>query len=41
MDIMVLVFSLLWFLYSQKIKMILSVRGALITINDIICVALS
>jgi len=41
MDMMVLVFSLLWFLYSQKLKMILSVCGAHITINDIIRVALS
>ena len=30
----VAVFSLLWFLYPQKIKMILSVCTALITIND-------
>ena len=35
---MVLLFSLLlWFLYSQKIKMILSVCAALITIDDNSC----
>jgi len=34
-------FSLLWFLYSQKIKIILLVYAALITINDIIRVTLS
>jgi len=31
---MVVVFSLLWFLYAQKIKLILSVCAALITMND-------
>jgi len=31
------VFSLLWFLYSQKIKMILLLCAALITINDNSC----
>jgi len=33
----VLLFSLLWFLYSQKIKMILSVCAALITVDDNSC----
>jgi len=36
-QMMVGMFSLLWFLYSQKIKMILSVCAALITINDSSC----
>ena len=34
---MVLLFSSLWFLYSQKIKMILSVCAALIKIDDNSC----
>jgi len=36
-QMMVLLFSLLWFLYSQKIKMILSVCATLITIDDNSC----
>jgi len=36
-QLMAAVFSLLWFLYSQKIKMILSVCAALITVNDNSC----
>jgi len=36
-QIMVLLLSLLWFLYSQKIKMILSACAALITIDDNSC----
>jgi len=36
-QMMVVVFSLLWFLYAQKIKIIFSVCAALITINDNSC----
>jgi len=36
-QMMVLLFSLLWFLYSQKIKMIWSGCAALITIDDNSC----
>ena len=36
-QMMLAVFSLLWFLYSQTIKMILSVCAALITFNDNSC----
>jgi len=36
-QMMVLLFSLLWFICSQKIKMILSVCAALITIDDNSC----
>ena len=36
-EMMVLLFSLQWFLYSQKIKMILSVCAALTTIDDNSC----
>jgi len=36
-QIVVVVFSLQWFLYAQKIKIVLSVSAALITINDNSC----
>ena len=36
-QMIVVVFSLLWFLFAQKIKIILSVCAALITINDNSC----
>jgi len=36
-QMMVVVFSLLLFLYSQKIKMILSVCAALIIVDDNSC----